>query len=450
MTIDHYLTARDTGDRLSSKKTEDLCPAKNCVDSSVSVFPDILFQTWEGFGGAWTEATADALSRVSPENRSRALRAYFDPKEGFGYDLCRTHMNSCDFALGNYACCDQPGDSGLTSFSLERESKLLLPLIQDSLAIRGEPVKLFISPWSPPAWMKDNGEMNHGGKLREECRTAWAAYYVRFIRELEARSIPVWGLTVQNEPAARQVWDSCLYSAEEEAAFVREHLGPALAAAGYGHLKLMIWDHNRDELVRRIHPAYTDPATAQFLWGAAFHWYGDLKHSNLQLAHDAWPDKKLLASEGCQEGGPHIGAWETGERYGKNIMRDINNWTVGWCDWNLVLDETGGPNHVGNLCSAPILADTENDRLLFQSSYYYIGHFARWIRPGARRALCTTTRDAVEATAFLNQDGSLVTVVLNLTDIEQSYNLVRQPGEAGVPVCLPPHSIVTHVAAPEA
>ena len=133
----------------------------------------------------------------------------------------------------------------------------------------------------------------------------------------------------------------------------------------------------------------------------------DDKLDNVQLHHDAWPDKKLLFTEGCQEGGPHTGEWAArrtlraldGER---PEQMDI----VGWVDWNLLLDETGGPNHVGNLCSAPIIADTQNDEVHFLSSYYYIGHFSRFIRPGARRVLSASTTDALEATAFINPDGS--------------------------------------------
>ena len=185
----------------------------------------------------------------------------------------------------------------------------------------------------------------------------------------------------------------------------------------------MIWDHNRDLIVQRAAAAYQDPAASKYIWGTGFHWYGEDKFENLELHHDAWPDKKLLFTEGCQEGGPHIGEWTLGERYARSMINDFNRWTVGWVDWNLLLDELGGPNHVGNFCSAPIIADTKNDRVLFQSSYFYIGHFARFVKPGAERILCATTRDSVEATAFRNPDGSLAIVVLNRTETPQIFEL---------------------------
>jgi glucosylceramidase len=205
----------------------------------------------------------------------------------------------------------------------------------------------------------------------------------------------------------------------------------------------MIWDHNRDLIVERVQPAYEDPEAAKYIWGAGFHWYGRDRFDNIQLVHDAWPDKQLLFTEGCQEGGPHIGEWSLGERYARSMINDLNRWTVGWVDWNLVLDEHGGPNHVGNFCSAPIIADTQKDELIFQSSYYYIGHFSRFIRPGAQRVLCSTTHEDVEATAFDNSDGTLAVVVLNRTDKGRQFTL-KLHGRSATST-IPPHAISTYV-----
>jgi glucosylceramidase len=441
--VRHFLTARDTGDRLALSGTLSFDEKRGAELVTVFVDPGRGFQVLEGFGGAFTEAAAVTLQKLSPANRERALRAYFDPQEGHGYSLCRTHINSCDFALGNYACTDVAGDVELEHFTIGRDRRALLPMIRDAQKIAGEKFRLFASPWSPPAWMKTNGQMNRGGKLKPEYRDPWARYYVRFVQEYANEGVAIWGLTVQNEPAATQPWDSCEYTAEEERDFVRDHLGPTLHKAGLGHVKIIIWDHNRDIIVERVRVAYDDPEAAKYIWGAGFHWYGQDKFDNIQLVHDAWPDKQLLFTEGCQEGGPHIGEWALGERYARSMINDLNRWTVGWVDWNLVLDETGGPNHVGNFCSAPIIADTRQDQLIFQSSYYYIGHFSRFIGPGAQRILCATNRDDLEATAFANPGGTLAVVVLNRTDTERHYAL-RLPGRRAIST-VPPHSISTYV-----
>ncbi len=448
-TLSITLTARDTVDRLTPQSPVAFAAVADtsfAAAAAVTVDTTHRFQTVEGFGGAITESTAVTLQKMPEAARREILRAYFDPAVGHGYNLCRVHMNSCDFSTGNYSCSEVAEDFELKHFQINRDRKALLPLIKDAFAVAGAPFKLFLSPWSPPAWMKTTGEMNHGGKLRPDCRDAWATHYCRFIEEYGKEGVPFWGLTVQNEPAAKQRWDSCLYTAEEERDFVRDHLGPALHRDGFGHLKLMIWDHNRDYMFERAQPVFDDPAAAKYVWGTAFHWYVGDHFDNVQAVHDAWPDKQLLFSEGCQEcwGGdltPWFNAWQVGERYGRSVIQDLNHWTVGWVDWNLVLDEVGGPNHVGNYCSAPILADTKTGKVHYQSSYWYLGHFSRFIQAGARRVTGVSTRDELETTAFLNPDGTVAVVIMNRTENSIRFDLKYNGLTA--PVRIPARAIQT-------
>ena len=359
------LSARDGGQRLAEQPPLTAASAAEAAGlPSIWVDPGRRFQTLEGFGGAFTEAAAVTWQGLGDGQREAFLRDCFSPTQGHGYQFCRVHMNSCDFALGNYAHVETPGDTELAGFNIERDRMALLPFIQAALRVAGRPIQLLASPWSPPAWMKSNGRMNRGGHLLPQYRAAWARCYVRFIQAYAAEGVPIWGVSVQNEPAADQSWDSCLYSAEEERDFVRDHLGPELHAAGLGHIRIVIWDHNRDLMVERAGTVYADPEAAKYVWGTGFHWYGESHFEHVQLVHDAWPDKQLLFTEGCQEGGPHTGEWELGERYAKSMIEDLNRWTVGWIDWNLALNLQGGPNHVGNWCSAPILIDGANDALL--------------------------------------------------------------------------------------
>ena len=446
----HFLTSRDTCARLAEQAPLEPCDAVAGpgVDASLPVLlvnTERRFQTIEGFGGAFTEAAAVTWLRLGAAEREQLLRDYFDRDAGHGYTMCRVHMNSCDFALGNYAHVDVAGDVDMHSFNIDRDRRALLPFIQAALRVAGRPIQLLVSPWSPPAWMKSNGEMNHGGTLLPAYRQAWARCFVRFIQAYEAEGVPIWGVSVQNEPAATQRWDSCIYSAEEERDFVRDHLGPALARAGLGHIKIVIWDHNRDSMVERTSVVYADPQAAKYVWGTGFHWYGENHFDHVQLVHDAWPDKQLLFTEGCQEGGPHHGSWEVGERYARSMINDLNRWTVGWIDWNLLLDETGGPNHVGNLCSAPVLANAAGDAVMHQSSYFAIGHFARFVRPGARRVLCAASRQDLEATAFINPDGSTATVVLNRSEVSIRFAF-RIAGQ-GYAAEIPARAMVTFVGA---
>ena len=431
-TLSHWLTARDLPARLVPQPPKDIKPLDDGRSKSATVWVDdmVSYQEIEGFGGAFTEASAVTLKKMPAEKQEEILRAYFDPAAGNAYNLCRTHINSCDFSTGNYASCEQEGDTSLTTFSIARDQQALLPMIRRALEVSGGTMKLFASPWSPPAWMKTNGQMNRGGHLKPEYRQTWAEYYVRYIQEYAKAGVTIWGLTVQNEPEATQPWDSCEYSPADERDFVRDHLGPTLERAGLGGVKIIIWDHNRERLYDRAKIVYSDPQAARYVWGSGFHWYAANVFENVQRTHDAWPDKKLLFTEGCQEGGPHLGSWLTGERYAESVIQDLNHWTVGWVDWNLVLDELGGPNHVGNFCSAPILADTRTGEVHYQSSYYYLAHFSRFIRPGARRILTTASKDELEVTACKNPDGSLVAVILNRSESTIPLTLKMNQGEA--------------------
>lgn len=442
-----YLTARDGQQRLAefSAVAAGQTSAERPGLASVHINPEIRFQTIEGFGGAFTEAAAVNWQGLPAEKSEQLLRDYFDPLHGHGYGLCRVHINSCDFALGNYAHAEVAGDLALRHFSIARDRRSLLPMIKAAQRIAPAPLKLLASPWSPPPWMKSNGAMNGGGRLLPEFAATWAQCYVRFIRAYEQEGVPIWALTVQNEPLAVQRWDSCIYSAEEERDFVRDHLGPALAQAGLGHVKLLIWDHNRDLMVERASTVYSDPEAAKYVWGCGFHWYGEDHFDHVRLVHDAWPDKALLFTEGCQEGGPHLGSWAVAERYARSLINDLNGWAVGWIDWNLLLDERGGPNHVGNLCSAPIMLEREHRELLHQSAYYVLGHFSRFVKPGARRVLCAATRQDLEVVAFRNPDQSLVLVVCNRSDDAIPFTL-RLGGATRV-LEMPAHAIATHLLA---
>ncbi len=443
--IEIFRTAKDTGERLSNRAPVPFGLEPGYETPSVMVDDTHRYQRIEGFGGAFTEASASIFYKMDSDAQSMILKAYFDPEHGLGYNLCRTHINSCDFALGNYAYDEVAGDTALEHFSIERDRHTLIPFIRAAMQVAGGPIKLFATPWSPPAWMKTNGEMNHGGKLRPEFREAWARYYAKYVHAYAEEGIDMWGLSVQNEPEAVQTWDSCIYTGEEERDFVRDHLGPTLHKEGLGHLRLMIWDHNRDRMFERAKVVFDDPKAAQYVWGTAFHWYMGDFFDNVQRVHDAWPDKALIFSEGCQEGGPHMGDWSVGERYGRSMVNDLNRWTCAWVDWNLVLDEQGGPNHVGNYCSAPVICDTRvcsASGVTLMPSYYYIGHFARFIKPGAERVTCAPTMDQLEVTAFRNPDGKIAVVVMNRSEEAIQFALKYQ-GKAAM-VDVPAHSITTY------
>ncbi|HYF84248.1 MAG TPA: glycoside hydrolase family 30 protein [Clostridia bacterium] len=435
-------TAKNTADRMSEKEGLYLSSFENLNQTIIAIDESQEYQVIEGFGGAFTEAAADTFYKMSSQKREEILEAYFDPQKGINYSLCRTHINSCDFSLGNYSYAEIEGDADLKFFNIGRDYNLLIPMIKEAMGVNGSKIKFLASPWSPPYWMKTNGEMNHGGKLKEKYRESWARYFVKYIKAYRREGIDIWGVSVQNEPDAVQTWDSCIYSHEEERDFVRDYLGPIFAEEALGNINIIVWDHNTDQVFERAKVILEDEECAKYVWGVGFHWYSGDQFENLAKTHAAFPDKKLLFTEGCQEGGVHLDSWSVGERYGHNMINDFNNWTVGWIDWNMVLNETGGPNHVGNYCDAPIIANTNTDEIHYENSYYYIGHFSKYIEPGATRIGCSCSGcDKLETTAFKNSDGTLVIVVMNSNDYEVDYCI--KIGDRGTSIKALAHSIVT-------
>jgi glucosylceramidase len=306
-----------------------------------------------------------------------------------------------------------------------------VPFIKRAIDLIGDDLVFYASPWSPPAFMKSNNNMLQGGKLLPEFRQAWANYYVKFIKAYEAEGIPVWGLTIQNEPMAVQRWESCIYTAEEERDFLKNYLGPTLEKEGLGDKNIVVWDHNRDLITDRGNTIFEDPEASKYAWGIGFHWYetwtgGLPKYDNLKNINESFQSKNMLFTEGCQEGftTEKLQFWPNAERYGNSMINDFNSGVVGWTDWNILLDERGGPNHVKNFCFAPIHANTKTSELIYTPTYYYIGHFSKFIKPGALRLSTSTSRTTIESTSFKNKDGKIVTVVMNPTDTKIAYKLI--------------------------
>ncbi len=426
---------------------KELKPTTSIQNSEVKITLDntVKYQEFIGFGGAFTESTGYSLSFLDAKKQDEVYNAYFG-SEGLGYTFCRTHINSCDFSLGNYAYVDDKNDKELKTFNIARDRLYLIPMIkraQKILEAQGHSLKLFASPWSPPAFMKTNNLMNFGGKLRPEYRQMWADYFVRYIKEYQKEGINIWGLTVQNEPEALQTWDSCLYSGTEERDFIRDYLGPALEKESL-ESRIILYDHNRDNVYDRGTIAYSDPKASSYIWGAGIHIYMSEEFENTTLLHNDFPDKHIVFTEGCCEGfkGDPKGSWENGETYAYHIIGDLNNYVEAWCDWNLVLDERGGPNHVENYCSAPIIAHTKHNKVIYQNTYDYIGHFSRYIKPGATRIGHSISENTDIQITTWQTGKQTVVVLLNRTDCAKSYSLAINDNDA-VNHELPPHSIQT-------
>lgn len=449
-TLSVYTTAKDTDKRLSLSDTLTLKPSQQPPETDVAIFvnPEKRYQTFFGIGGAITDASAEVFGKLNKAKKEEFMKAYYDTENGIGYSLLRTTIHSSDFSSGSYTYIKE-GDKELKTFSIAHDQKYRIPMIKKAIKAAGGSITTYASPWSAPAFMKNTNHMLQGGKLLPEYNDAWATYYTKFIKAYEKEGIPIWGITVQNEPMAKQTWESMIFTAEEERDFLKNHLGPIMKKEGLGDKKIVVWDHNRDLIVHRVNTILSDPEAAKYVWGVGFHWYetwtgGQPMFDSVAEVHKAYPNVNLLLTEATVEkfNAERYQHWPNGERYGNSLINDFNSGAVGWTDWNILLDEKGGPNHVGNFCFSPIHADSKGN-LIYTPSYYYLGHFSKFIRPDAKRVSAVSSRSVLQTTSFLNADNKLATVVMNSSDNSVSYRLYI--GNEETTVTIPAHAIQTLV-----
>ena len=414
-------------------------PEENGV---INLYPQVQYQIVRGFGGAMTEAAGYCLAQLNETNQKAAIDAYFG-KDGIGYQYLRTHIDSCDFSLNPYtAVADPEQDPDFTTFTIARDKKYIIPAIKKSLAASNGALRVLLSPWSPPACWKtppdygliganasesirksmsvekpEHGIRSWGGHLKPEHYHDWARYVVKYINAYLDEGIPVKMVSVQNEAMASTPWDSCQWSAKEEQIYLRDFLYPELKKANLENkVGIYIWDHNKERMFERACDIL-DESTRPFVEGIAFHWYSGDHFEAVNLTHEAFPDKLLMFSEGCVEYSVlgNNSELSFGQKYAHDIIGDLNAGMNTFLDWNLYLDEKGGPNYVQNYCGAPIMLDGKGG-FVKHFSWYYIGHFSRYIHPSARRIGFSRYSDVLEVTAFQNPDKTIAVVVLNRSD----------------------------------
>ncbi len=401
------------------------------------------FQKITGFGGSFTEASAQLLNQLSPDKRKLILEAYFDDS-GARYSLTRTHINSCDFSTRNYSYAQIAGDRALDSFSIEEDRNTLIPMIKDAMASSRDGFKIIASPWTAPPWMKDNNDWK-GGKLLPQYYDTWALFFSKYLTAYKNEGINIWGITIENEPLGNDCnWESMHFSPQEMNAFLVNHLGPKLREDKH-NVKVLGYDQNRDtEMIEWVDAMYTDPQVASFYDGIAVHWYGStyaIFSETLQYTYKAAPGKHIIQTEATADAEIPVwrdDAWYWAEeatdwgwdwapeekkylhpkyaptfRYARDMIGTLNNWVDGWIDWNMVLDRQGGPNWAKNWCLAPVIVDPASDEVYFTPIYYIIAQFSKFIRPGATRIGFENSDKDLQATALENPDGSIVVVIFN-------------------------------------
>ena len=383
----------------------------------INIVPEFKYQQVLGFGGAFTEASAYNFSLLSLDLQAKLIALFFG-KSGIGLNFCRTHINSSDFSLNRYTYVEE-GDVDLKTFSIDRDRKYILPMIKAARKVNPD-LWLLASPWSPPAWMKDNNSMIKGGRLLSKFYKTWAKYFSLYLKEYKKEGIDFFAVSVQNEPKAVQTWESCVWTGQEEGDFATNFLRPSLDENGLGGTKILVWDHNKERVTERVRESMSVPGAEKAIWGVGFHWYSGDHFDNLRMTHELYPDKTLIATEFC------IGDvvltennWGEVERYAKEMIGNFNNFMAASIEWNLILDSKSGPYHdrEGGI-KAQVYVDENKKDFTLGPLYYTVGHFSKFIKRGAIRIGSSSYDDAIKVVAFSNPDGEMVVVVFNTTERE--------------------------------
>lgn len=406
---------------------EDVNEVENQV---INLYPELTYEIFEGFGGAVTEAAGYVYSLMSEEQKKQVIETYFS-SDNMNYRLVRIPMDSCDFCLEPYEAMSNPEDAELQSFTFERTQRYIMPMLEDIRKIAGDELKLMLTPWSPPKFMKTNGCRQQGGKLKPEYRKMWAKYICRYIKEFADRGYHVQRISLQNEPKAVQTWDSCLFSAEDEKLFLKDFMYPAMAAHGFEDIEVFIWDHNKERLYERVRDTIDD-STEHMVTGAAFHWYSGDHFESLELVKKLYPNMKLIMSESCLEYRvfDEKNIENITSKLCHEMIGDLQHGMCAFYDWNLLLDEKGGPNYVGNYCHAPFLYDTKTGELKPQKTQKQYYHFTHHIVPGSVRIASTKYTEQVDAVAYRTPEDKIVVILLNKSQQPLPVNF-RIQGMAG-------------------
>lgn len=403
-----------------------------------------LFQSIDGFGAALTGSSAYLLNRkLTAAQRTALLEQLFDREKGIGISYLRLTIGASDFSLNDFTYNDMPAgetDFDLTQFDLGPDKEDLIPVLKEILQINPD-IKLMGSPWSPPAWMKTNGNLK-GGQLKPACYDVYARYFVKYIQAMAEEGIRITSVTPQNEPLHFTANYPCMeMQADEQAEFVKTALGPRFQEAGLT-TQIILYDHNWDDITFGEN-ILNDPAAYQYVAGTAFHGYAG-NVSAMTLLRNAFPEKGIYFTE--------ISGGDWAPNFSDNLMWNMHNIFVGgtnnWAKtallWNLALNENNGPTNNGcSDCRGVVTIDQSTAQVKFNEEYYSLAHFTKFVRPDARRVslFIPQTLTELEAVAFVNTDQSKVFVISNQGDEYKSFGITQ--GKNNLTYSIPPRAVAT-------
>ena len=426
-----WLTTPDKANLLA-EQTQHLHFANPSRDSGAIVIDDSKkFQTMDGFGHALTGGSAQLMMRMSPAARTKLLKELFGNGAGeIGTSYIRVSVGASDMNDHVYTYDDVPAgqtDADLKNFSLALDRADVIPVLKEILAINPR-IKILASPWTAPAWMKDNDDVK-GGHLKKEYYQVYAAYWVKYLQGMKAEGIPIDALTPQNEPENPKNTPSMLMTSDEETDFIGNYLGPAVARAGV-KTRIISFDHNCDN------PNYSidllkNAAANKYTDGSGYHLYrGEI--TALTTTHDAFPQKNIYFTEQMVVARKNDTNFSIAKPVARIIIAAPENWSRNVLLWNLAADPQNGP-HTDNggcpVCSGAITID--GDAVVRNLAYYTTAHASKFVPTGSVRVASTSGPDELPHVAFLTPQKRHVLIVSNTTEVTRTFS-IRYKGKDAV------------------
>ncbi len=430
----------DGSEQLERQPDLMLQPSAGSAGLAILIDEGASYQEIDGFGASLTESSAWLLAtRMSQQQRHELLSKLFDRDVGIGLNVLRLPIGATDFALASYSYDETP--PALNDFSIDHDRQWLIPVLKEIQQINPG-LHRMAAPWSPPGWMKTTGSMV-GGALGPGQRGVLAEYLVDYLSAFAAEGLPIETLSVQNEPYNLPAASPGMHmTAQEQAAIIKNQLGPRLLARGLA-TRVLVWDHNWDDLAY-AQTVLADPAARGFVAGTAFHCYGGDAGAQDTL-HAAYPQLGIWLSE-CSDTTWVGGYPEILRADARLLIAATRHWARAVLKWNLALDETHGPqNHGCSECLGTVEVRRADGAVTFSAEYFALGHFGKFVAPGAHRVGSETHGDAaaVEHVAFVNPDGCLVLVAFNPGAAALSFEVRSARGTFGY--ALPAGALVTFV-----
>ena len=451
--VSYWYVTNKQGLRMTMSETKYGNCKSSPGDVKITVDTTKKYQKILGFGGAFTDSTGINLAKLSPATQEQLLRSYYDPKEGSRYNLGRIPIGGTDFSVRPYTYDDFKDDVTLKHFALQNEDhQFKIPYAKKALELNPD-TKFFSAAWSAPGWMKTNGQFWGFGYLKKKYYQVYANYLVKFLEGYRKNGIEIWAITTGNEPTiyfeihTRVI--SMGWTPTDMAHWIGSFMGPTLAKSGHNDTLILALDDDKFLLPRYVIPTYTNKKSNKYTAGTAVHAYFEnyAPASVLTETHDAFPNKFILMTEDSigpsawGTKGQVTKSWNYGESYMLSIMEYLNNWAVGWVDWNLVLDESGGPTWINNTLNCPIIVNPSTDEFYKLPMYYAIQHFSRFVERGSVR-VSVTNDAAVKTAAFLTPANDVVVVLYNNATITQQITL-QDSQKAALCLELSPNSMNT-------